>query len=335
MKMTVMGGGNIGTLMACEMAAKGHCVTVYTGQTEKWSEKLEVYTAEEQLVLSAKVECVTKDLEVAVTGADIIWVTYPAFMFQELAEKLVHVLEKGQMIGIVPGSGGVEEAFRELIEKEIVIFGFQRVHSIARIKEYGHSVYMLGRKKQLQIAAIPGTMTAKLCQICEELFEMECVLLPNYLTITLTPSNPILHTTRLFCMFREWKPGVLYDHNILFYEEWNDEASELLIKCDDELQQLCHVIPEDMSYVISLREHYESYSVSAMTEKISHIPAFKGIKSPMIQKGNGWIPDLQSRYFTADFPYGLKVIIDIAQKYHVPVPNMLRIWNWYEGLVNE
>lgn len=49
----------------------------------------------------------------------------------------------------------------------------------------------------------------------------------------------------------------------------------------------------------------------------------------------GWVPDFNSRYFTADFEHGLKIIIDIADKYNVPVPNMKRVWKWYEDITKE
>jgi len=50
----------------------------------------------------------------------------------------------GQMIGVVPGSGGAEFAFKGCIDKRCVLFGLQRVHSISRLKEYGKAGHMLG-----------------------------------------------------------------------------------------------------------------------------------------------------------------------------------------------
>lgn len=43
MNITVIGGGNIGTLMAAEAANKGHKVTIYTSKPELWQNKIEVY----------------------------------------------------------------------------------------------------------------------------------------------------------------------------------------------------------------------------------------------------------------------------------------------------
>ena len=39
----------------------------------------------------------------------------------------------------------------------------------------------------------------------------------------------------------------------------------------------------------------------------------KGLLSPMYKSENGWRVDWNSRYFTADFPFGLKILIDIAK----------------------
>ena len=87
-----------------------------------------------------------------------------------------------------------------------------------------------------------------------------------------------------------------------------------LSKCDEGVQQICHALPEfRLEFVKSLRIHYESPTVEAMTAKISSIPAFKGLKTPYVEVEGGLIPDFHSRYFTADFSYGLSIIKQITQ----------------------
>jgi hypothetical protein len=46
----------------------------------------------------------------------------------------------------------------------------------------------------------------------------------------------------------------------------------------------------------------------------------------------GLIPDLHSRYFTADFPYGLTVIRQIAEIAGVETPYINRLLDWYDGI---
>lgn len=166
----------------------------------------------------------------------LIWVVVPAEMFIGMGQRIVPLIQTGQMVGVVPGSGGAEFAFRGVIEKGGILFGLQRVHSIARIEEYGKSVHMLGRKRKLELGSIPARKSAQLNEIVGEMFDMPCTALPNYLSVTMTPSNPILHTTRLYAMFKDYKPGTVYPRNFLFYEEWTQLSSEMLIACDAELQ---------------------------------------------------------------------------------------------------
>jgi len=330
MKITVIGSGNIGTLMAAEMAHRGHAVTIYTSKPEKWQKEITVFSSKEKPLFSGTLAEVTSDLKQAIRNARLIWITLPAQLFSSLAQRLSPLLEKGQIIGIVPGSGGAEFAFHDLIKSQkCTFFGLQRVHCIARLREYGKSVYMLGRKKELQLATIPAGTSAGLSSVIASFFEIPCIALPNYLCVTLTPSNPILHTTRLYSLFRDYKPGRLYFRNVLFYEDWDDEASGLLIACDNELQRLCKAIPMDLTNVKSLKVHYESQTITAMTRKISGIAAFKGLLSPMERVNDSWIPDFTSRYFTADFSYGLKVIKDISALFGVRTPCIDKIWNWY------
>lgn len=334
MRITVIGGGNIGTLMAAEMAFKGHQVTMYTSCPEIWGREIEVYDPSDTLLLRGLLENVTADAGSAIQRAEMIWITVPAQLFAETAEKICPYIQRGQYIGVVPGSGGAEFAFREVTERGGILLGLQRVHSIARLKERGKSVYMLGRKKELKIAAIPAGECIGAAGIVESLFDIPCTPLPNYLSVTLTPSNPILHTTRLYAMFKEYHAGVIYPRNFLFYEEWDDASSEMLIACDRELQELCRVIPMDLSAVESLCDYYESKTAHAMTQKIRGIQAFKGILSPMKQVLGGWVPDFESRYFATDFPYGLKIIKDLAAEYGVDTPNIDKVWAWYAATVS-
>jgi len=78
MKTTILGGGNIGTLMAAEFAKKGHDVTVYTSKPEKWSNEIEVYDASDRLLKSGVIKKVTDSIEEALDGAEYIWVVMPA-----------------------------------------------------------------------------------------------------------------------------------------------------------------------------------------------------------------------------------------------------------------
>ena len=333
-KIAILGGGNIGTLLSAELSDKAD-VTVYSSHFDKWAERIEIYNSRDELLGVGKKIKVTNNLKQCIEGAKYIFLAIPAFLFVKIAKQLENLVEVNQIICVIPGCGA-EYAFKKLIDKGVGFIGFQRVHCIARIKEYGSSVYALGRKQRIELASIPSTLAECLRDEIAQLFSMPCINLANYLCLTLTPSNPILHTSRLYSLFQNYKDGVKYSAIPLFYEEWDKSASYYLLKMDKELQSLCDVIPLDLHEVVSLKIYYESETEDKMTEKIRSIVAFKGIQTPMKQCADGeYVPDFSSRYFTADFDYGLKIICDIANLFEVKAECMHFVYNWYRKVTGD
>ncbi len=333
MKITVIGAGNIGTQFAVAFAATGADVTIYASNPERLSKVMEIVDEQDRQVLEAEINCITNDIKTAVADADYIFVTHPAFMLKRTADAMYDFVTKGTRIVVLPGTGGAEFFFKKLIDKGAELFGLQRVPAVARLREYGKTVCVTGARPELHLAGIPDTNTGEVAKLIEDTFSVPCTLLPNYLCVTLTPSNPILHTTRLRTIFADYKEGVVYPRNILFYEEWSQASSELLFACDDELQQVCNVLDRlDLTGVKSLKLHYESDTTEKLTAKIRSIKSLQGLGSPMLKTDNGFVPDFSSRYFTADFPYGLAILTQIAQVAGVEVPNMLETLRWYEAV---
>ena len=326
-KILIIGGGNIGTEFACEFAAAGYEVNIYTSRPERFRKQLSIVDSEGTVLREGTIAMATADISLAMAGCLFIFVIVPAFMFASVAQKMLPYIEEGMQIGVIPGTGGAEFAFADCVRAGAVLFGLQRVPSIARLNEYGSQVCIEGRKKELFLASVPAGRAQEAAML------MECTLLPNYLNVTLTPSNPILHTTRLRTMFGDYREGVIYDHNFLFYEEWTDESSQLLLKCDQELEHMIEIMKEmDLTHVVPLRIYYESPDAPAMTAKIRSIKAFHGLRSPMKESEGGWVPDFDSRYFTADFSYGLAILIEIAHAVGRAVPCMEETMNWYLDL---
>ncbi len=332
MKITVIGAGNIGTQFAAAFAAKGNEVTFFASKPERISNTLTIVDESDKVTDIGEMALVTSDIKEACEGAEYIFITYPAFMLKDIADKMYDHILKGTKIGVIPGTGGAEFAFKKLIEeKGAILFGLQRVPAVARLKEYGKTVCVAGYRDRLKLAGIPKSSLRGIADLLTETFSIPCDILPNYLSVTMTPSNPILHTTRLRTEFADFKEGVVYPKNILFYEEWADESSELLFACDEELQTVCSKLTElDLTDVRSLKEHYESDTPKKLTAKIRSIKSLQGLGSPMKEVEGGFVPDFSSRYFTADFPFGLSILEQIAHLAGVKVPNMTSTINWYK-----
>lgn len=336
MNITVVGAGNVGTQIATHCAEKGHSVIIYGSKPQMINKELVVIDEKDRVIHKGIINKATNYEEEAFANADLVLITMPATMMKENAVKIEPFVKQGMLIGLIPGTGGGECAFKGCIAKGAVLFGVQRVPSVARLVEYGKCVRAVGYREELFAAALPNAETDRCCQVISGLLDMKTTALPNYLNISLTPSNPILHTTRLRVLFEDWKKGVLYKQVPLFYEEWCDKTSALLISCDEEVQELCRALKcFDLSFVKSLKEHYQSYTIEEMTNKIRSITGFKGLTSPVIQVNGGYIPDLSSRYFLADFPFGLSILVQVADFVGMDVPHMRETLQWYYDLVSK
>ena len=336
MKITVVGGGNIGTQFMVHSAEKGHEVIAYTSKPEVFSSHLNIVDANGRTTHEGDIKLATSDPEIAFSDSEFIMVTLPSTMMKDIAEVIYEHAKADALIGVAPGNGGSECAFAKCIERGNTFFALERVPAIARLVEKGKTVRSTGYRDELHIASIPSNQVEECCKLINSIYNMPCKPIPNFLNLTMTPSNPILHTTRLRTIFGNYKPGVVYERLPLFYEEWDDASSELLISCDEEVQEICRALPEyHLEFVKSLRAHYESPNVEAMTKKISSISAFKGLTTPSVAVEGGYIPDLHSRYFTADFSYGLTIIKQIADFAEVKTPNIDATMAWYEGITVE
>lgn len=335
MNITIVGGGNIGTQFAVHCAAKQHRVTIHTSKPQLFQKQLSAVDATGQVFCQGAIYQATDEDARAFSDADVIFITLPADILASFTHRLLPYIRPGVKIGLIPGTGGGECALRECMEKGAILFGLQRVPAVARLVTYGAQVCSTGYRPELFAAALPKKHTAECCSLLSGIFDMPCTPLPDYLNLTLTPSNPILHTTRLRTLFADYQPGVVYPRIPLFYQEWTDATSRLLIACDKEVQALCRALSDfDLSGVKPLTLHYESDTPEKMTKKISGIPAFQGLPSPQVPVEGGFIPDLTSRYFTADFSYGLSILVQVAKMAGVDAPHMEATLQWYMNLAN-
>ena len=72
-----------------------------------------------------------------------------------------------------------------------------------------------------------------------------------------------------------------------------------------------------------------------LADAISKVEPLATITSPVkpSETGDGFIPDFDSRYFKADFPYGVRILMDIGDIFDVGTPTIDSLWDWYEQAV--
>jgi len=325
MNICIIGSGNIAHALVAFVGSKADVnLKILSSSDKDWQE---ITTTHENRVLKGKVELVTSNPEI-ISKSDLILFTTPAFARDSILRKIAPFIKDNTIIGAFPGVGGFDISVKKYItNKNINIFSAQRVPYIARIIKEGKSVRATP-KESINIAVLKDAKEVQ--NLLENLLGMRVNLLDDFLEVNLSNSNPILHSARLYELFENKK---MLDRKVLFYGEWSDRASEILLAMDSEFMQIIDKLK--LKKVKSLMEHYEVKNIKEMTLKLSSINAFKGIYAPLIKTDGGYLPDTKSRYFTEDVEYGLKFIKDYANKLNIEIPTINRVYNHLKALMED
>jgi opine dehydrogenase len=169
----------------------------------------------------------------------------------------------------------------------------------------------------------------------EELLAIPTEPVANYLSVTLSNSNPLFHPARLYSVLRDWEPGDVLERTALFYEDWDDEATRVYIALDAEVLAVARALPGDLGHVRPILEHYRVADAAAMTRTIRALRALRDRWLPLVDTGAGWVPDLRSYYVTEDLPYGLVVVRAVGDVAGVPMPVTDRVLAWAERVTGK
>ena len=332
-KVCICGGGNLGHVVAGFLAAHDNCeVNLLTRQPERWQRQLEITTPEGE-VLKGRLQTVSSEPAEVVRGADIALLCLPGFSIASVLRQIAPALSPQTTVGSIVSSTGFFEEALHILPEGTPLFGFQRVPFISRLEEYGHSAHLLGRRPLMRIGMERVVNRERLKEQLEELFHIPVEVLGSYYEASISNSNPILHPSRLYTMWKDWQPGITYPRNCAFYGEWTDEASAIYIEMDKELHDLLKELPVSADCLPTVLDYYESHDAPSLTRKLRSIKAFQGILSPMKETAEGFVPDLHSRYFTEDFPYGLNLLRQLAKEKNVNTPTMDEVQRWGQQMI--
>ncbi len=338
MRIAVCGGGNVAHVLAGLLSQnKGLDIRVLTRKSPLWSEAIQVRD-DQGRITSGRPRLISNQAGEVIPGADLVILALPAYARAAVLKTIAPHLTGDVWIGSFPGSGGFDWIAKKALQgtsARVSIFGAQRVPHISRIIRYGQEVFGSPKEEGIAIAAIPRSRSIEIASILEDILQMPVACLNNFLEITLATSNPILHPARLYTLFHDYRAGRVWRERILFYEGWDDAASELLIRMDREVHDIFARIPLDLSGISPLLKHYGVGNAQALTHKISGIVSFRGIPTPMRETGDGFIPDYKSRYFAEDIPFGLLIIKGVAAIAGTATPAIDTVLTWAQAMMHK
>ena len=227
MKICICGGGNLGHVVAGFVAAqKKHEVCLLTRHPEQWSQNLIIEAPAEKTYLG-HLKGSFSDAKQAVSDADIILLCLPGYAIRETLLQIKDYLRTEAAVGSVVSSTGFFFEAMKLLPSSQSLFGFQRVPFISRLKEYGRSADLLGYKPNLNIAIEQTNEKEALRAVIEQLFKVPIKLLSSYYEVSLTNSNPLLHPSRLYSLWKDWHEGETISRVPLFYEEYPGSITDV------------------------------------------------------------------------------------------------------------
>lgn len=257
-------------------AKKQFSVNLLTSHPERWQREITVKDGNGH-TFCGELAVISNQAELTVPQSDIILLCLPGFAIQDELLKIKPFLKEGQISVLLISSTGFSFIAKQLLSPGIGLFGFQRVPFISRINEYGRSASLLGYKKQLKIAIENYPEKEKLQQMLFQLLDTPIEVVPHYLEVSLSNSNPLLHTSRLYNLFQNYREGIYYEKVPLFYEDWTDEDAELLIRCDNEFFRILDRLPVNIREIQPILKYYESRDAHSLALKI---PQYRSLQRP-------------------------------------------------------
>ncbi|KAL8450774.1 hypothetical protein Emag_003062 [Eimeria magna] len=255
--------------------------------------------------------------------------------------------------GVCGDAGGfdwaVEKALGAAQSQLSAVFGLQHVPWLARWEDPGKAIEIIGPKRFLCAAVSPPcakTMVQLLLQLC---FDQPCKLLPNFLCLTLTPSNQIIHPARYYSIFKDWDGVRAYREDEIswgLYTEFDAEAAKHLGLLDAELQAIKKAIIKrcpnlDLSTVMPIQERIiQQYGDdvkdrSNLQMVVSSNKGYASCRTPATAVPGGFHPSVSGRLFQEDVPSGLCVLKNIAEMVDVATPTIDLMIEWHQKFMGQ
>jgi len=254
---------------------------------------------------------------------------------------------------VMPGMGGFDWIARQICNKagasNVILWAVKDVPFMSAWLVPGVSVTNLGPKTALYLAMASGAAVAAkvAAHVLLELTGIPVVQLQQFMTITLTPGNPIMHPSIMYGMFgphSQWD-GRPLPEKPLFYETVSELSSYFLQRADDEVQAIKNAISRETGAVLTevwpLRQNLKHVYGDIVADNRTLMlamrtnRAYATIRTPLKQVEGGFTIDVSHRFFQEDVPFGLVILRDLADLCHVKTPYIDEILRWCQGLMGK
>ena len=327
--VAVLGGGNGGHSVAANLSLAGFKVNFF--ELPQFAEPFERVLRTREIRIEgvsidgvAKLNLATTDMHQAIKDAEVIFVITPAFGHKVMAEACAPYVQDGQIIVLMPGSGGSLEftrIFKEKKIKEDLVFAESCTLPYgARLKGPGHvSVFI--NALILPTGVFPAKKTKDVIPRLQRFYP---VIMPtkDVLEVAINNPNPVVHpvATLLSATRIEHSKGEFY----LYAEGMTPCVARTFESLNEERLSICKAMGYKLYHWNDL--DFKDYNLGETQEECryrilntSMDAAFgkDGIYAGMKMKGPEHLKD---RYVTEDVPYGMVLVSTLGDLLNIPTP---------------
>jgi opine dehydrogenase len=327
--VAVLGGGNGGHAVAANLSLAGYKVNFF--ELPRFADSLEKVLRTKEIQIQgvsvdgvAKLNLATTDIQQAIKDAEFIFVITPAFGHKAMAEICAPFVQDGQIIALMPGSGGSLEFVnifnQKNVKREITFTESCTLPYGARLKGPGH-VSVLINAVILPTGVFPSKKTGEVIPKLKRFYPM---ITParDVLEAAINNPNPIVHpvATLLSATRIEHSKGEFF----LYAEGMTPAVARTYESLNQERLSICKAMGYKLHHWDNLE--FRDYNLGETEEECryrilntSMDAAFgkDGIYAGIKMKGPEHLKD---RFVTEDVPYGMVLLSTLGDLLGVPTP---------------
>jgi len=327
--VAILGGGNGGHAIAANLSLAGFKVNFF--ELPQFAESFEKVLRTKEIQIQgisidgvAKLNLATTDIQQAIKDAEVIFVITPAFGHKAMAEVCAPFVQDGQIIVLMPGSGGSLEfvnIFKQRkVKREVTFAESCTLPYGARLKGPGH-VSVLINAMILPTGVFPSKKTEEVIPKLKQFYSM-IIPAKDVLEAAINNPNPIVHpvATLLSATRIEHSKGEFY----LYAEGMTPAVARTYESLNQERLSICKALGYKLHHWDNLE--FKDYNLGETEEECryrilntSMDSAFgkDGIYAGIKMKGPEHLKD---RYVTEDVPYGMVLLSTLGDLLGVPTP---------------
>jgi len=325
--VAVLGGGNGGHAVAANLSLAGFKVNFF--ELPQFADSFEKVLRTKEIQIQgisidgvAKLNLATTDIQQTIKDAEVIFVITPAFGHKAMAEVCAPFIQDGQIIVLMPGSGGSLEfvnIFKQRkVKREVTFAESCTLPYGARLKGPGH-VSVLINAVILPTGIFPSKKTGEVIPKLKPFYPM-ITPAKDVLEAAINNPNPIVHpaATLLSATRIEHSKGEFY----LYTEGMTPAVARAYESLNQERLSICKALGYKLHHWDNLE--FKNYNLGETEEECryrilntSMDAAFgkDGIYAGIKMKGPEHLKD---RFVTEDVPYGMVFLSTLGDLLGVP-----------------